>query len=422
MKLALLGGKPVCEGTFSKYPDYKYADYNMTFTDEEVEAVVETVKGGYLCTDRGGIKVPEFEEKFADYHQIKEAVAVGSGTAALFIAVAATEIGPGDEVIVPAYTFIATAICALMRNAIPIFVDIDPRTLTIDPEKIEGKVTPRTKAIIPVHLNGHPAHMDEIMAIAKEHNLIVIEDCAQAHGAKYKGRLVGTIGDIGAFSFQQKKNLTTGDGGMLITNNEEFAQKARSFRSFGYSENYSLVTALGGMHRMTELEAAIGIVQLKKLDHSNDIRIENAEYLSGQLKDILGIRIPYLFNEVKHVYYNYSPAFIEEEVGISREKFVQAVQAEGVLIDTGYDEPLYNYPLFRKQSVYEVGCPFTCPFYKIPEDEKKHLYAKEFCPNTEERIYRINLELKIHPPRTREDMKIIVEAFKKVIENVDQLK
>jgi len=415
MKLALLGGKPVCTDIFSKY-----GDYNMTFTDEEVKAATEVVKDGYLCADRGGIKVPEFEEKFADYHQTKKAVAVASGTAALFIAVAAAGIGPGDEVIVPAYTFISTAICALMRNAIPVFVDIDPKTLTIDPEKIEEKVTSRTRAIIPVHLNGHPAHMNEIMAIAKKHNLILIEDCAQAHGAKYRGRLVGTIGDMGVFSFQQKKNLTTGDGGMLITNNEELAKKACSFRSFGYSEDG--ITVLGGMHRMTELEAAIGIVQLRKLDYSNTVRLENAEYLSYQLKDLPGIRKPYVSNEVKHVYYNYCPAFIEEEVGISREKFIQAVRAEGVPLTTGYDEPLYNYPLFRKQSVYRVGCPFVCSFYKVDEDKKKHLYENEFCPNTEERIYRTNLELKVHPLRTREDMKIVIEAFKKVIGNVDQLK
>jgi len=418
MKLALLGGEPVGGELLSKpFPRYPI------FTDDEIKAVVEVVKRGQLCAMFGGNKVPEFERKFAEYHEIKQAVAVSSGTAALQAAVTAAEIGPGDEVIVPAYTFWTTATCILTRNAIPIFADIDPQTLTIDPEKIRGKITARTKAIIPVHLNGHPAHMDEIMRIAREHSLIVIEDCAQAHGARYKGRLVGTIGNMGAFSFDQKKNLPTGEGGMLITDDDELAKNARRFRQYGQSENSHLAVLLGGMYRMTHLEAAIGIEQLKKLDENNDIRIENAEYLSQELEGLPGIKVPYINDGVKHVYYNYSPAFIEKEMGISRKKFIQAVQAEGVPLTKGvYTEPLYNHPLFRRQLVHKVGCPFYCPFYKIPERQRNSMYKDELCPVAEEIIYKTNLELKIHPPRTKEHMKIIAGAFRKVIESVDQLK
>ncbi len=414
MKLALLGGKPLNKKPFPKYP---------VFTADEIKAVVAVIKKGELSSQERGEECEKFEREFARYHQTEEAIVVNSGMAALQAALAAIQIGPGDEVIVPPYTFWATATSVLTCNAIPIFADIDPLTLTINPGEIRKKINARTRAIIPVHLNGHPANMDEIMAIAKEHGLVIIEDCAQAHGARYKGRLVGTIGHMGAFSFNQKKNLSTGEGGMLLTDDEKFAKNARSFRSHGISENLPIAVSLGGMYRMTELEAAIGIVQLRKLDENNDIRTENADYLSQQLEELPGIEAPYVGDTVKHVYYNYSPTFVEQEMGIPRNKFIQAVQAEGVPLTEGvYPEPIYNYPLFRRQLVHRVGCPFSCPFYKIPERRKDSMYEDEHCPVAEERIYRTNLELKIHPPRTEEHMQIIVGAFRKVIENLEQLK
>jgi len=246
--------------------------------EEEVAAVREVLLSGSYVS---GIKVKEFEEKFAEYIGTKYAVAVGTGTAALFIALEALGIGKGDEVIVPPLTFFATVSSVLYLGAVPVFADLDMDDLCLSPESVEQQITAKTKAILPVHLFGAAAKMDEILDISGKHGLIVVEDCAQAHGTEYKGKKVGATGHAGAFSFFATKHMTTGEGGMITTNSEDVAEQCKVIRSHGMSGRDDHLR-LGYNNRMTEMEAAMGIIQLKKLDELNRKRIENSEYLLNE--------------------------------------------------------------------------------------------------------------------------------------------
>jgi len=417
-KLALLGGKPVRTEPFPPYP---------IITDREINAVNEVLKSRQLSTFHssfiGGKKVREFENNFAAYHAAKHGIAVNSGASALHVCVAAANIGPGDEVIVPPFTFTATATCVLMSNAIPVFADVDPETYNIDPKKIEEAITPRTKAIIPVHLLGNPANMDAIMKIANEYNLTVIEDCAQAPGAKYKNRLVGTMGNLSIFSFQETKNIMTGEGGMILTNDSQLAERCSMVRNHGEEIVFDkprtyLSNMLGYNYRMTEMEAAIGVEQLKKLDEINDVRIRNSEFLIKKLSNLVCLKPQKLLPEAKHVYHIFGMTLDEKEIGIPRSKFIEAVCAEGVQITTGYPIPLYENPLFKEKIVHgDKGCPFTCKFYK-----GKVNYDTGICPEAEKLCKNSIWTGLIRPPATTEDMQDIADAIEKVVDNAGQLK
>lgn len=248
-------------------------------TDEEIEAVTEVLKSGMLAQ---GKKVEQFQKEFAQYTQSKYGVATSSGTTALHTALVAADIGPGDEVITTPFTFAATANSVLYSGAKPVFADIDPKTFNLDAASVEEKITDKTKAILPVHLYGQPADMDAICEVAQKHDLKIIEDAAQAHGAVYKGKKIGSIGDLGCFSFYPTKNITTGEGGMVTTNNEELAEKAGMVRAHGESQRYEH-EILGYNYRMTDIAASIGLTQLKHIDEFNAKRNENAEYLTQHL-------------------------------------------------------------------------------------------------------------------------------------------
>jgi dTDP-4-amino-4,6-dideoxygalactose transaminase len=421
-KLALFGGKPVRKTPFPLWP---------IIGQEEIDAVVGVLRSGHLSTFAappsefflGGTKIREFENNFSKYHGVKYAIAVNSATAGLHIALASAGIGPGDEVIVTPYSFTSSASSILMHNAIPVFADVDPLTFNIDPNEIEKVVNSRTKAIIVVHLLGNPAEMGKIMDIAKRHNLVVIEDCAQAIGAEYHGRLVGTIGDFGVFSFQESKNIATGEGGMVITNNDEFAEKCRLFRNHGEtiasgSTKRSYVsTSIGWNYRMTEIEAAIGNEQLKKLNEFNDIRIENAHYLNSKLSSIDGLKLPVERANTKHVYHIYGLIYDSQKIGIKRDDFVEALKAEGIPCSGGYPHPLYKNPIFLEKKCYGgKSCPFECNYYKNDID-----YTKVTCSNAERLCRERALWIPIvRPPCTENDMGDIVAAIKKIIENKQQ--
>ena len=421
MNLAISGGEPVRKKPFSDLP---------VIGEEEVSAVMDVLNSrrfsGFSTIGAkffGGKKVREFEEHFAQFHNVEYAISVNSATAGLHIALASVGVQPGDEVIVPPYTFTATATSVLMHNAIPVFSDIDHRTYCLDPDKVEEAITPRTKAIIPVHLLGHPAEMDLIMDLAEKNDLFVIEDCAQAPGAKYKNKLVGTIGDLGVFSFQQAKNIMTGEGGMVITNDPELAERCRMIRNHGESviegKSRSYISnVIGWNYRMTEIEAAIGIEQLKKLNSFNDIRIENSKFLSDRINWINGISTPYETPNVKHVYHIYGMIYDEEKVGVPREVFVKALIAEGIPVSTGYPHPLYENPIFKERIAYgDKGCPFSCRFYT--GDVR---YETGLCPVAEDLCYHKALWFgEIKPPATKEDMQDVVDAFNKIIENLDEV-
>jgi dTDP-4-amino-4,6-dideoxygalactose transaminase len=415
-RLALNGGKPVRTKPFPSYP---------LIGDEEVNAVSEVVRSGKLSMFDldflGGEKVRTFEDNFAQYHGVHYGISVNSGTAALHVALAALQVGPGDEVIVPPYTFTATASSVLMNNAVPIFVDVTPDTYNLNPEKIEDAISKRTRAIIPVHLFGHPAEMDAIMKIAKAHDLSVIEDCAQAPGAIYKDKKIGSIGDLAAFSFQRTKNMTTGEGGMITTDDEVLTHRCRLVRnhgeafSMGQKREY-LANVLGWNYRMTEMEAAIGIEQLKKLDSFNDVRIRNSHYLTKKLSGIDGITPAYEASYVKHVYSTYVLRYDEKITGIPKQQFIKALVAEGIPIWNGYPHPLYENPIFKEKIVHgSKGCPFSCSFYTGKVD-----YAGTRCPITEKLCNSVFGFSVIRPPSSLKDMDDIITAVKKILSHKDE--
>jgi len=416
MNLAINGGEPYRKEPFPNHP---------VIGDEEKKAVMEVLDSGNVSTFLaspgkyflGGKKIKEFEKVFADYFGSKYAVAVNSGTAALHAAVAAVGVRPGDEVIVTPYSFTSSATSAFMNNAIPIFVDVDENNFCIDPRKIEEKITEKTKAIIIVHLFGGPADMDRIMEVAKKYNLKVIEDCAQSPGATYKDKLLGTIGDCGIYSLTESKHVTSGEGGMLITNNEEIAEISRLLRNHGEAVVEGMPRSyksfiLGFGYRMTELDAALGLEQFKKLDKINEERINLVEYLSKKIEDqIIGIK-PCLNNHNgKNVYFILGFKYDEDKVGIPRDLFIKALNAEGIPFGAGYVKPLYLSPIYHENRHLALDL-FA----------KDVIYDKGICPVVE-KLYEkdIILTLMARPPATFKDMDDIVGAMKKIIENKEEL-
>ncbi len=342
---------------------------------EEIEAVTKVLQSGTITQ---GSKVNEFEGNFAEYTETKYAVAVNSGTAALHVALLAHGIGKGDEVITTPFTFIATSNSILYTGAKPVFADIQKDTFNIDPDKIVEKITKKTKAILPVHLYGQPADMDEITKIAEEYDLDIIEDACQAHGAGYKGKKVGSFG-TGTFSFYPTKNMTTGEGGMITTNDEAIAKKARLIREHGSSKRY-YHEMLGYNYRMTDIAAAIGVEQLNKLESFNKKRIANATFLSKNLKDIHTIKIPEIRGNVKHVFHQYTIRTDDRDVLLSH------LKNNGIGYGIYYPVPVH------RQSLYsELGF-----------DDK--------LPVTENAATEV-VSLPTHPSLTEDDLKKITDTF-----------
>lgn len=299
--------------------------------DEELKNVIEAVKSGWISSK--GKFIEEFEREFAKYCGVKYGVATANGTVALHLALKALGIGKGDEVIVPALTFVATANAVTYCNAKPVFVDSHPEYWCINPEKIEEKITPKTKAIIPVHLYGHPCDMDRIMEIARNYNLYVIEDAAEAHGAEYKSRKIGSFGDISCFSFYGNKMITTGEGGMCLTNNEELAERMRNLRDHAMSKNRRYWhETVGFNYRMTNLQAAVGVAQLKKLDELIKKKRQIAKWYAEELKELEEKELVKLHPEMdwaKCVYWMYS-ILIENKAKISRNELMKKLEDMGI--------------------------------------------------------------------------------------------
>lgn len=306
--------------------------------EEEINAVNEILRSSIIAE---GPKVREFEENFADYIGVEYAIATSSGTAALYIALLAHNIKSGEVITTP-FTFIATSNSILHAGAKPIFADIG-EDFNIAPEKIEEKITKKTRAILPVHLYGQPADMASIMEIAENHNLIIIEDAAQAHGAMYKGKKVGSFG-TGAFSFYPTKNMTTGEGGIITTNDEKVAKKARMIRDHGSSRRY-YHEILGFNFRMTDINAAIGIEQLKKLDKFNHKRRENAGYLTKKIEDLEGIITPKIYTDREHVFHQYTIR-VTKEFRISRDEVIKKLNENGIGVGVYYPMPIHKQPFY----------------------------------------------------------------------------
>lgn len=410
--LALLGGPTTRSRPFPPYP---------VIGPEERAAVTAVLDEGRLSTFiaspgehfLGGHRIREFEAAFAAYHGVEFAVAFNSATAALHAAVVACSVEPGQEVIVPPYTFTSTATCALMQGAIPVFADVDGETFCLDPKSVEAVVSPLSRAMIPVHLFGQPAPMDELLALARRHGLRVIEDCAQAPGATYRGAKVGTLGDCGVFSFQETKNLMTGEGGMLITDDATIADIARLVRNHGEAavppgeaRTYR-AEILGWNYRMTEFEAALGLVQLRQLPAQNGGRQRLAVHLTRALAGVPGLRVPPVREECDHVYYVYPLLYDETAWGVPRARFVEAVTAEGIPISGGYVKPVYLSPLYQQRRAWA---------FRTYRGAAR--YEEGICPVVE-RLHNQEMLLLavVRPPATERDIDDIAAAIQKVWEH-----
>jgi len=305
---------------------------------QTIEAVKRVLKSGFLVA---GENVKKFEKSFSRYLGVNNAIATSSGTSALHTALWALGIGNGDEVITTPFSFIASSNCILYVGAKPVFVDIDERTFNIDPDLIEESITERTKALLIVHLFGQPCDMKPILKVCKKHKLLLIEDCAQAVGAEYKRKKVGTFGDVACFSFYATKNLMTGEGGMIVTNKKRIAEKARMIVDQGQRKKYDHAV-LGHNFRMTEVEAAIGLIQLKKLEKWNEKRRRNAEFLNERLEEVKEVEIPYILPACKHVYHQY---VIKAR---KRDKLQKYLLKKRIGTAVHYPKPIYKQEAYKK--------------------------------------------------------------------------
>jgi perosamine synthetase len=317
---------------------------------EEISAVSEVLASGMLAQ---GERVLEFERKFADYCGTTYGVAVNNGTAALHAALLAADIGYGDEVIVPAFSFIATASAVSMCGAKPVFCDVNEETYTINPDQAAECITSKTKAVIGVHLFGQPFDVQAVQKICESHNLKLIEDAAQAHGAMYNGEKVGGFGEFGCFSFYATKNMITGEGGMVTTNEKASNDRLRLIVNHGQSEKY-LHTRLGYNYRMTDIAAAIGTVQLKKIDKYNMRRRKNAEYYNNNLS-VKGLVLPRVADGMVHVYHQYVLR-ITDDFPMKRQEFIEYLKAKGIGTAVHYPIPIHRQPMYAP-----VGDPDPCP-------------------------------------------------------------
>jgi len=404
-ELAINGGEKIRTKPWPRWP---------VWDEREIKALEEVVRSGHWGRLYEASKVEQFEKAFAAYQDAEFGIAVTSGTAALTIGLKAAGIDVGDEVIVPGYTFIATATCVLQNNAVPIFVDVELDTINIDPAAIEAAITARTRAIIPVHWNGRAADMDRILDIANRNNLVVLEDACHGWGATWKDRKVGAIGDLGAVSFQASKHITAGEGGIVLTNDEELAAKAFSYHHIGripgrpfYEHHF-----VGWNFRMTEFDAAVLLVQLERLEEQAQRREENASLLDEQLGQIQGVRPlrrePYM---TRISWHSYSFLYDEQAFGgVPRAKFLQALGAEGIPAGGGYSHPLYKNPLFTERRFGRIAELVDFPDYRAV-----------CCPNCERLCHeKVSISQQCLLG-TREDMRDIVRAIEKLSKHLDEL-
>lgn len=403
-KLALHGGTPVRTTPFPK---------EKRFGKEELKQLEEALEQNTLFYWNGK-KVKEMNKKFAELYGVDYCVATSSGTAALHTALGACGVTAGDEVITSPITDMGTIIGIIYQMAVPVFADLDPHTYNMTAESIEACITEKTKAILVVHLAGNAADMDPIMEVAKKHNIKVIEDCAQSYMTYYKGRLAGTIGDIGCFSLNDFKHISAGDGGMCITNNEELYLRAWKFTDKNYSRAGEgvgkSVTYIAPNYRMSELVGAVGIAQIDKVTDICARRNASGDLLTEKIKDIRGIYPPYVADGNKSSYWFYLLRINEKELGCKIETFVEAMCAEGVWCSKGYiPQCVYEIDMFKNKIGLEGShAPFDLPHYG-----KEIEYKKGLCPVAEE-ILATSVRIGINEAYTTEDVSSIANAIIKV--------
>ena len=416
-RLAILGGPKIRS---TPYPAH------VTTDDQEIPEVLRVLKTGILSAFEGantafflgGPEVRKLEQEWAERFGVRHAVAMNSATSALMASIGALGIGPGDEVLVPPWTMTATATAALVYHALPVFCDIEERSYGLDPRALQRAITPRTKAILAVHLFGHPADMDPILRTAQQHGLAVIEDAAQAPGASYKGRLAGTLGRIGVFSLNCNKIIQCGEGGIAVTDDEELALRLRLIRNHAESAITTgivvknLSNMVGWNYRMTELEAAVARVQLRKLDRLLEQRLHLVEVLTKRLQGLPGLRLPTVQPGCTHSYYRYAIRLDLNRIPVPGPIFAQLLNAEGMDFYPGY-QPLYLQPIYQKQIAYgEQGCPFRCACGNRTEPVS---YARGICPVAEQLQTEVISTEVVRPPLTPAEMEEIARAFEKLL-------
>ncbi len=410
-KLAILGGTPVRQN--KPWPEWPYWD------EEVLNSIVRTTKSRIWCRiqSKSGT-VPTFEEKFAQMMGVSHCVATGSGTQALHTCVEAMGIGAGDEVITSPYTDPGTIASILSSRALPVLADLDPESYQLDPEDVERRVTENTRAIMPVHIMGQPCHMDRIMEIARKHNLMVIEDACQAHLSVYKGKKLGTIGDLGCFSFQSSKTIACGEGGAIIGNDERLMDKCYTVHNHGTSRQGRTEVA-GPKYRMNELEAALLLGQFPGVKERFATRNENAARITAGIKGIPGLVPQKLYEGTKSgSFYIYGMTYKKEHFdGTDRDKFLKAVSAEGIPLDGYIKQGLHREPWIDHILSSKV-------YQKMFSRERLRKYREEAsCPNCDRVCQEMVMIWATGPlVGTKEDMDDIVNAIQKVYENRDKLR
>lgn len=425
-ELAILGGRPAVPREMIKpWPHV---------TEEDGKAVLAVLEamgscGGPGQSNQQRAQAEGLAREWAEYVGVKHCIPVNSGTAALHLCVGGLGIGPGDEVILPAFTFWASAAAVLHQNAIPVFVDIDPRAFCINPDLIEDAITEHTRAVMAVHIHGMPADMEAVLAVARRHALGVIEDGAQAHGARYKGRVVGSLGDAAGFSTQASKPLSSGcQGGLFVTDDDETHHRAAQVHYFGElvtpgrerEEQEYNAHGLGWMYRGDMLSQAFVRSQLQRLDRNNALRVRNCQFLTGHLREIPGVETPFAPQDCEPVYYNYVVGFKPDELRLEvparvlRDKAMEALRAEGVQVGLWQRKSVPAQDVFQKLVGYGGGCPWRCHKRKLKYDPARFPVANAFL-DSHCYVYDIN------PPNGLELMALYVEAFRKVMTNIGKL-
>lgn len=368
--------------------------------DDERKNIAEVMESGRFVQ---GPFVKQFEEKWADYVGVDHAVAVTNGTVAIQLALNALGLEPGDEVIVPSLTFGSTATAVVHQGGIPVFADIDRDLYTLDHHDLERCISDRTVAIMPVHLYGQPAEMDEIREFAESRDIAVIEDAAQAHGAKYRGNRVGSIGDVGCFSFYATKNITSGEGGMVTTDDEELAEELRSLRNHGLA-NRDTHEQMGYNYRMSELHAAVGAKQVERLPEFNAKRRRISERLADELGDLDWLEPVTVPEYVDHAYF-WAPFEVRTDViGLSGKKVWRQLKKRGVETRHRYNKPLYEQPVFVEHEGFNSDFPWS-------ENDGDHDYSSLSLPNVEDVVGKM-IGLPNHPGLKEEEVEYVIETVR----------
>lgn len=407
-RLALHGGTPACQVTWPTWP---------VWDERERDGLIGVLKSGDWWY---GAKVREFEERFAAFQGARFGVTATSGTTALEAMLLGAGVGAGDEVIVPPLTFVATASAVLRANAIPVFADVEEDTWCLDPVDAARKVTDRTRAILPVHFAGYMADMDRLGAIASEHGLALLEDAAHAWGSAWHGKGAGALGKAGAFSFQHSKNITSGEGGIVLTDDEDLADRVRSYTNCGRGkgEPWYAHFLLGSNLRLTEFQGALLLAQLERLEEQTATRVTRAAFLDRELGAIAGVSLcrpePRM---TRRGYHLYPITFDTGSLDASRDAIAAALKAEGVPVVPPYPYPLYKNPLFQRRGDGPGHCPLSGPYYARDMD-----YTQVECPASERLLANSIWLFHTVLLAAEADLVRLVEAFRKVLSRVGDLR